>query len=211
MQAAGARLDQTAHGQQVARVDHGARAGVEHLRGGRPRGAVARLQVRGAPGRQPGPRQRPLPLVAAAHDVLVAGEAADEADPLVPVRDQCLDHRGHAGGVVGLDGGERAARPRPAGHHRGDAEAVDQPEPRVLDPHVGEQEAVDATRRDEPRVGLGVDLLVRRVDHLQQQRLVVGGEAALHAGQEADEERVDLERAEVAREDQPDGAGARGR
>ena len=91
------------------------------------------------------------------------------------------------------------------GHHRGQ---LDQLEPRVVELDVAQQEAVDPAGGGEPRVGVEVDRLAA-VQHPEHQRVVAARERALDAGEEAHEERIDLELLERTRQQQPDRARPR--
>ena len=84
------------------------------------------------------------------------------------------------------------------GDHGGQADDL---EARVVELDVAQQEPVDAPGGGEPLVGAEVGRLVADPQH---QRVVGAGERALDAGQEAHEERIDLELLERAREQQPD-------
>jgi hypothetical protein len=135
----------------------------------------------------------------------VVRQAAGERDPPVAEREQVLGDEPHAGGVLGLDPRERARRDRMAGDDGGQPGLGEQREPRIVDLDVAQQEAVDPARAGEPLVGGEVDVL----GHAQHEVVVAAGERALDAGQEAHEERVDLELVDRPREQQPDRPRAR--
>ena len=78
-----------------------------------------------------------------------------------------------------------------------DGRQLDPLEARVVDLDVAEQEAVDAAGGGQPVVGAEVGRLAADAQH---ERVVGAGERALDAGQEAHEERVDLELLERASE-----------
>ena len=150
---------------------------------------------------------RALPGVAAARAVHERLEPGDVRDPLVAEVGEVVDGVGDAGAVVEADRRERARLIRPADGDGGEAELHAQPDARVVEAQVAEEDAVDAPALGEALVAgrLGARVVA---GHLQQERVLERGQLRLDAGDEGGEEGVGAEQRRVAGEDEAEGVGA---
>ena len=160
-----------------------------------------------------GPGGSPASVTAEAHAVrretLCTNSVGPETWAMLPVAecDQVLDGCDDPGLVVDVRRPTRA-RFRAAGPITtvGRPRSSSSCGPQVVDPHVGEEDAVDAAVGGQPAVALVLAALV--ADDLQHQGVAPLGQDGLDAGDEGGEERVCAERLGGAGDDQPHGKRA---
>jgi hypothetical protein len=116
-----------------------------------------------------------------------------------------LDRLDDRRGLVVPHGGEAAVRDGPADHDRGEPELDERVDPRVVTPHVDEEDAIDPMLAEPAAVHL--DLLLHRPDELEREPDRAGGELRLDACDQLHEERLERDRRRRTREHEPERIG----
>ncbi len=133
------------------------------------------------------------------------GDAAHPRDPAVTEVGQVPDDRAHRRRVVSPDRWERPAGRRVADRHGGQAQLLQDGDPRIVELQVYQQYAVHPALRPPGLVGGDLGGLV--LGQRQQQGDVVGGKLRLDAGDELHVEGLEAQGGGGTPDDEPERAG----